>query len=251
MLQRLYALRTEVATFLRDKDENIPEMSDSKWLSDLAFLVDMTQHLNRLNVLLQGREQLVNSLLDHICAFKVKLRLFDMHLQQNNLYHFPTLAEQPNVDTSAYVAFVGDLCAQFEQRFQEVNTYRKDICYLSSPFDVNINEAPEPLQLELIELQCSEDLKQRFHETPLLQFYQNIFPRNRFPQLAKRAMRILSLFGSTYVCEQLFSKMKFIKSKYRANLTDEHLEGLLRLNSTNTPPNIEKLSLNMQHQRSY
>jgi hypothetical protein len=80
MLQRLYALRTEVATFLRDKDENIPEMSDSKWLSDLAFLVDMTQHLNRLNVLLQDREQLVNSLLDHICAFKVKLRLFDIHL---------------------------------------------------------------------------------------------------------------------------------------------------------------------------
>ena len=105
--------------------------------------------------------------------------------------------------------------------------------------------------MELIEFQCCEDLKLRFREMPLLQFYQNVFPRDRFPQLAKLFTRILSLFGSTYVCEQLFSKMKFIKSKYRAQLTHEHLEGLLRLNNTNIPPNIEKLSQNVQHQNSH
>ena len=106
MLQRLYVLRIEVAKFLLDKDEMIPELNDSKWLSYLAFLVDITHHLNGLNLLLQGRDQLVNSLLDHICAFKVKLRLYGTHLQQNNLYHFPAVAEQQNVDTSAYVALL-------------------------------------------------------------------------------------------------------------------------------------------------
>ncbi|XP_059848691.1 general transcription factor II-I repeat domain-containing protein 2A-like isoform X1 [Hypanus sabinus] len=34
---------------------------------------------------------------------------------------------------------------------------------------------------------------------------------------------VLSIFGSTYVCEQVFSNMKFIKNKHRARLTDDSL----------------------------
>jgi hypothetical protein len=40
-----------------------------------AFLVDMTQHLNDLNLQLQGRNQLANDIFAHIKAFEVKLRL--------------------------------------------------------------------------------------------------------------------------------------------------------------------------------
>jgi hypothetical protein len=109
MLSRLYALRVEVASFLCDKGVDIPEMSDAKWLSNLAFLVDITQHLNRLNVLLQGRDQLVYTLLDHVCGLKIKLRLFQTHLKANNFYHFPTLAELMSVDTSAFIQFIANL----------------------------------------------------------------------------------------------------------------------------------------------
>ena len=34
----------------------------------------------------------------------------------------------------------------------------------------------------------------------------------------------MALFGSTYLCEQFFSKMGFMKSPYRSVMTDEHLE---------------------------
>lgn len=38
---------------------------------------------------------------------------------------------------------------------------------------------------------------------------------------------MISLFGSTYrIYEQTFSKMNFVKSKYRSNLSDEHLKSI-------------------------
>ena len=48
-----------------------------------------------------------------------------------------------------------------------------------------------------------------------------------------------ALFGSTYMCEQLFSKINFAKCKTRTQLSDAHLEGTLRLDNTQLEPDIE------------
>ena len=42
----------------------------------------------------------------------------------------------------------------------------------------------------------------------------------------------MALFGSTYLCEQLFSKTGVMKSLYRSVMTDEHLENGLGVAST-------------------
>ena len=49
------------------------ELSDGKWLSDLAFMVDITMHLSELNIKLQGPNQLVSSLISNVKSFEVKL----------------------------------------------------------------------------------------------------------------------------------------------------------------------------------
>ena len=41
-------------------------MSVPAWLSDLAFLVDISKHMNVLNIKLQGRDQLINKLFEHL-----------------------------------------------------------------------------------------------------------------------------------------------------------------------------------------
>ena len=63
VLQRFYSLRSEsrseIDQFLKEKGRPLHELSDPLWLADLAFLVDLTHHLNTLNKNLQGKEQLV------------------------------------------------------------------------------------------------------------------------------------------------------------------------------------------------
>ncbi|MED6260777.1 hypothetical protein ATANTOWER_028565 [Ataeniobius toweri] len=59
----------------------------------MAFKVDITDLFNILNILLQGMEQIVTQLIDHIEAFRPKLQLLCQHLSAGNLAHDPSLRE--------------------------------------------------------------------------------------------------------------------------------------------------------------
>ena len=93
MLQRVYRLREEIATFLEQKNINAAEFRDQKWVCNLAFLVDVTSHLNKLNLQLQGKQQLIHEMWSYIRAFTTKLRLWEGQLESGNYAHFPTLQE--------------------------------------------------------------------------------------------------------------------------------------------------------------
>ena len=59
-------------------------------------------------------------------------------------------------------------------------------------------------------------------------------------------MRICSMFGGTYICESTFSTMKHVKSKERNRLSDDNLNHLLRLTTSEIYINIEKLVKNKE-----
>ncbi|XP_055600711.1 general transcription factor II-I repeat domain-containing protein 2-like [Uranotaenia lowii] len=73
MLERFYSLRKEIALFLQDKGKSTAKIYDPKWICGLAFLVDISKHLNDLNTKLQGKDQHVGILFSHIKAFETKL----------------------------------------------------------------------------------------------------------------------------------------------------------------------------------
>lgn len=50
VLKRFFELRVEVKRFMEDGRLDVPEQDDPKWIMDLAFLVDITQQLNILNL---------------------------------------------------------------------------------------------------------------------------------------------------------------------------------------------------------
>ena len=62
-----------------------------------------------------------------------------------------------------------------------------------------------------------------------------------FPHMRRHAQKILVLFGSTYVCEQTFSVMKFNKSRYRSSITDDHLSAVLRISTSDIQPDFNAL----------
>jgi hypothetical protein len=77
MLRRFWELTDEVIKFLRskNKDTEVALISNPAWQTDLTLLVAVTQHLNDLNLKLQGKNQLVCQLANHVSAFRAKLQL--------------------------------------------------------------------------------------------------------------------------------------------------------------------------------
>ena len=68
------------------------------------------------------------------------------------------------------------------------------------------------------------------------------FYQGNFAKLVDAAARIMSMFGSTYVCEQFFLSVKLNKSALRSRLTDEHLRATLLLATAHDiKPNLDVL----------
>ncbi len=59
---------------MNDGRMDVPEFDDPKWVMDLAFLVDITQEPNILNLKLQGPGQLITAAYESVKAFSTKLR---------------------------------------------------------------------------------------------------------------------------------------------------------------------------------
>ena len=95
------------------------------------------------------------------------------------------------------------------------------------PFSVDVNSAPHELQMEIIELQSSDMLKAKFDSVPIANFYKEYVPKSTYPHLHDNAKRVMCMFGSTYCCKQIFSKINYTKNKLRNRLSDRHLNDLL------------------------
>ena len=227
----------------------VPVLSDPKWLMDLAFLVDITHELNVLNKKLQGQGQLVSAAYDNVRAFSTKLVLWKAQLSQTNLCHFPACKALLNAGTpfsgEKYVDALMRLQEEFDHRFADFKTHRATFQIFADPFSFDVQDAPPVLQMELIDLQCNSVLKAKFREVSgkedkLGQFLRELNPS--FPELSRMFKRTMCLFGSTYLCEKLFSTLNFNKSKYRSRLTDDHLQAILRVSTASSlKPNVAQL----------
>ena len=69
VLKRIFKLKDEIQQFIEGKGNPIAEFNDAEWICDLAFLADITSHLNELNSRLQRKGQLINCMFDHVKAF--------------------------------------------------------------------------------------------------------------------------------------------------------------------------------------
>lgn len=249
-LERFLILIEEIEIFLTDKKKDVPELKNPECLCDLAFLVDITNHLNVLNTRLQGKDQLIFQLYAHILSFQSKLTLFRSQINTCNYVHFPNykkIAEKYNkTDINLmHVEKMDILIQAFQERFSDLKKIKPLLDIFNNPFALLPEQAPESMQLELIDLQNDENLRNKFNEDHLLNFYR-CTDKNTFKMLRKNALKCASLFGSTYICEQTFSILNINKTKHRNRLTNEILESILRVATSNIEPNIKKIVSSMQ-----
>lgn len=244
VLKRFFALREEIDSFMKSKGKEVHELSDNIWISDLAFLTDIMEHMNCLNIKLQGKNQVITEMYDSVRAFVIKLRLWESQLKNNNLIHFPTLKSLGCVNAESlktYTAIISDLLADFDSRFKDFQCLEVDFKLFATPFSVDVDTVKPELQMELVDMQCDTILKEKYHSVGVPAFYTYVDAKH-FPQLRSAAIRILAMFGSTYLCEQLFSIMKINKSPMRSRLSDENLQSILRVvTAQEIKPNISAL----------
>ncbi|XP_027132767.1 general transcription factor II-I repeat domain-containing protein 2A [Larimichthys crocea] len=72
-----------------------------------------------------------------------------------------------------------------------------------------------------------------------------------YMNMKKYAFGVLSIFGSTYACEQLFSTMNYIKNKHRSRLADDSLQSCVKMKVTSYSPDLQTLSAEVQEQKSH
>jgi 17beta-estradiol 17-dehydrogenase/3beta-hydroxysteroid 3-dehydrogenase/mitotic-spindle organizing protein 1 len=71
------------------------------------------------------------------------------------------------------------------------------------PLKADDEDAPENLQMEVINLQCDTNLTKKFSETDLQDFY-SYLPKEKFLVLKSFGLRMIAMFDSTYTCEHFF-----------------------------------------------
>ncbi|KAF4071178.1 hypothetical protein AMELA_G00282000 [Ameiurus melas] len=72
-----------------------------------------------------------------------------------------------------------------------------------------------------------------------------------YVNMKKYALGVLSIFGSTYVCKQVFSNMNFIKNKHHTRLTDDSLQSCVKMKVTAYSPDVQMLCAEVQEQKSH
>ena len=74
---------------------------------------------------------------------------------------------------------VASLMNEFASRFAGVRPLAADFKLFTAPFDFPVDDdAPVPLQMELVELQCNDEPKAKFYKSSPLSFF---FPSRNFP----------------------------------------------------------------------
>ena len=141
---------------------------------------------------------------------------------QGNLGHIPccqNIKEQisTNVFPSAQFAEkLSTLSSEFIRRFGDFEAQKCRFELLGNLFAVDVESAPTNLQMELNEVQSCDTLKSNHDSVGAAQFPR--FIHDTMPQLRTQAAQMLSMFSSTYLCEQLFSLMKMNKTSHRSRL---------------------------------
>ena len=133
------------------------------------------------------------------------------------------------------------LLLEFAERFQDFDKSSENMRLVASPHLVSA-----PLDVQLIELKNNAQLIKKFEDkNDLLETWKIAV---EYHEIARNTV---VLFGSTYMCEASFSRMKYLKNKYRTRLVDTNLASGIRLMISSECPDFARLSANIQEQGSH
>ena len=118
--------------------------------------------------------------------------------------------------------------------------------WIRDPFNINIDNVPDSIQEDLLEISADQKLKTKFEPIPLSEFY--ITLEKEHPQVSKEAIKRLIPFATTYLCEAGFSILAAIKTKQRNRLDPQND---IRCALTKIKPRIAEMTKSTNNQFSH
>ena len=154
--------------------------------SDLAYLADIYDKFNAMNLQLQGNVVTLVKCKTVVSSFIGKLTLFKQNIGRREFYQFPHLAglEISDDDLLAYYEHLEVLKADMIKRFTDLLELETPH-WLIDPFCVDVSTISLYLQEELIDVQSDCEEKARFTMMGYERFCMAISGRNKFPKLWK------------------------------------------------------------------
>ena len=265
VLARFMELLPVIREFVQEMCRNdlLISIKEESFQLQAAFLTDITHHLNVLNLKLQGKSKILPNMMNDVSAFQSKLDLFSKQLVKMDFTHFPCLKLQISKISATffpeqYLKYIDDLVMEFSSRFSDIKRLAPMLELVENPFCIDIQVVSEitksfgveksQFEEEMIDLQHNYSLKARHYEIMSTNFWMHYVSNGPYPAVFRCVKKILTCFGSTYMCESSFSHMGAIKSKLRTSLSDKHLNDCLRLSTTGYNPDLKGLVKKMQTQ---
>ena len=152
VLAKVFFLRKEIDIFLKEKDKSQEVLSDINWLWKLAFVADLTEHMNISNLKMQGESNLLCQLYSHIKGFRGKLALFKRNIADQNFVHFPKcqIHQKECRGVPFPGEFAGDILSallhKFDTSFEELDENANTIRLFENPFACDVEEVPAEYQ---------------------------------------------------------------------------------------------------------
>ncbi|XP_076658381.1 general transcription factor II-I repeat domain-containing protein 2B-like [Halictus rubicundus] len=249
-LNLFFAIRKEIVLLLQEypvlnQEEHSFLQTDVSYLCELSLIVDLTTHLNTLNLKLQKPGQSISKLCSHVDSFRRRLVLFRNHLntEQKNFFSFPScklVFEEfgTKCDFDNHLHILRSAIVRFDKLFTDFDSLRNDLILFDNPLTAKIEEQAPEYREELCDLQHDISLKTR-KETGA-EFFKTL-KESTYPILRNFAIRIFSMFGSNYLCECSSSTMRSIKTEQRTLLNNSTLLSAMRTATSSVPIDISDL----------
>ncbi|KRZ88554.1 Zinc finger BED domain-containing protein 5 [Trichinella sp. T8] len=211
-----------VAEFLEQRDRRTMcrAFKSEHFQLSLAYLADIFEALNSLNLKLQGANANVMAHYDIVQSFIAKISLWLKQVERGNLTWFSRLNElfsDKCISEDLKRKIKGHLRSlqdEFFHYFPDVEPENLIYKLVRNPFLVNVEDLLHDLQEEAMEMQFNSLAKGSFESMPLENFWVKL--QAEYPKISSQSLRILVPFSLTYLCETGCSALMKLNTQHRS-----------------------------------